>query len=80
MWLVRNTDLLEPIRIVAKDIKIPVGVVQMDRRRLNPRFKDVSSFMLNARSAHYSRSQFPDEVRDKNGDFAAQKPAKWNTA
>ena len=40
---------------------------------------DVSSFMKNARPAHYSRSQFPDEVRDKNGDFAARKPTRWNT-
>ena len=77
--LSQDTDLLEPIRIVAQDIKIPVGVVQMDRRRSNPRFRDVSSFMKNARPAHYSRSQFPDEVRDKNGDFAARKPTRWNT-
>ena len=78
--LSQDTDLLEPIRIVSKDLKLPVGVVQLDNRNANHRFRRAATFMRNAREAHYKRSQFPDEVRDKNGDFLAQKPDRWNSA
>lgn len=41
--LSQDTDLLEPVRIVSKDIKKPVGVVQLDSKRSNPKFKKASS-------------------------------------
>lgn len=69
-----DSDLLEPIRIVSKELKKPVGV-------LNPH--EHPSRVLHAHATFFKKirlgvlkaSQFPDTLTDKHGAFC--KPDGW---
>jgi uncharacterized LabA/DUF88 family protein len=69
-----DSDLLEPIRIVKEELKIPVGLINPHQYPSKVLFK-VASFFKQIRSGVLSVSQFPDTLKDAVGDF--HKPPTW---
>lgn len=71
----KDTDLVEPIRIVTQELGKKVGTVCPDSD-LPPQLSRVSTFVRHVRAAHLAASQFPDPVIDASGGKIA-KPGTW---
>lgn len=71
----KDTDLVEPIRIVTQELGKKVGIVCPDTS-LPPQLSRVSTFVRHVRDAHLSASQFPNPVIDASGQ-AIVKPSAW---
>ena len=83
--LTNDTDLVEPIRIVTKEVGKPVCVVAPCRPGLTgrrstpvpaPSLKQVSSFVHYIDDSELRRSQFPDNI-NRIGKKPVSKPATW---
>lgn len=72
----QDTDLIEPIRIVSKELKIPVGLVWMDGKRPNPAMSAAASFTRHIVAADLAASQFPAPLIRSDGTKII-KPAEW---
>jgi hypothetical protein len=70
--LSNDTDLVEPIRIVAQEIGLPVGLI-CPVARPAAGLAGVASFIRHIRPQHLSASQFPDSVPGAS----VQRPAAW---
>jgi hypothetical protein len=72
-----DTDLVEPIRIVAQQLGKPVYLLTPPGRygAASPLVK-VATHQRHIRQAHLNASQFPDPLSDSNG-AAITKPAGW---
>ncbi len=68
-----DTDLAEPIRMVAVDLKKPVTVVCPGRWTMAPKLENVSTHQRHIRKAMLSASQLPNPIPGT----AIQKPATW---
>ena len=73
--LSQDTDLVEPVRIVAKELGLPVGIVWLDGKQPNRGLKDAASFVRHIKPAHLIAAQFPDPV--VVGGREIRKPASW---
>ena len=69
-----DSDLLEPMRIVNKELGLPVGLLNPHK---NPSFelRKHASFIKQVREGVLRISQFPTVLTDFNGTF--HKPASW---
>ncbi len=70
-----DTDLVEPIRIVTQEMKIPVGIVCPNRGRRPPAqsLVQVASFVRHLRVKHLRTSQLPDPIPETT----IRKPPTW---
>jgi hypothetical protein len=69
-----DSDLAEPVRIVAQEIGLPVGLLnphQFHSREL----RQYATFVKRIRQGDLASSQFPKTLQDGKGKFA--KPAGW---
>lgn len=71
----KDTDLVEPIRIVSKELKKPVGIICPDNS-LPPPLDAVVSFRRYIRNQHLKTAQFPDSIVLPDGTIIA-KPTSW---
>jgi uncharacterized LabA/DUF88 family protein len=71
----KDTDLVEPIRIVTQEIKKPVGILCPDGSLSQP-LKDVASFFRHIREKDLSASQFPPTLYSPKGRTIT-KPSSW---
>lgn len=69
-----DSDLVEPIRIVTKELNLPIIVVS-PFKSISGKLKSVASSVKKIRSGVLSVSQFPDTLKDTVGDF--NKPSNW---
>jgi hypothetical protein len=72
----QDTDLIEPIRIVAHELGLTVGVVWLDGGRPNRYLAAAASFVRHIRPADLAASQFPNPITLADGS-QLHKPAGW---
>jgi hypothetical protein len=72
--ITNDSDLAEPVRIVAREIGLPIGILnphQFHSREL----KQYATFIKRIRQGDLASSQFPNTLMDSKGAFA--KPVGW---
>lgn len=69
-----DSDLAEPVRIVAQELKLPVGILNPHQFH-SAQLKRLATFMKRIRQSDLIASQFPVVLTDGKGSFA--KPAGW---
>jgi hypothetical protein len=74
--LSQDTDLVEPIRIVSKELALPVGLVWLDGRRANGQLSKAASFVRHISKSDLAASQFANPLAKPNGE-AIIKPGTW---
>jgi hypothetical protein len=74
--LSQDTDLIEPIRIVSEELKLPVGLIWLDGGQPNKNLVAAASFVRHLRHADLAAAQFPDPVVRADGS-PIHKPAGW---
>jgi hypothetical protein len=72
----QDTDLSEPIRMVSRDLALPVGVVWLDGGRPNGALLAAASFVRHIQKADLAAAQFPDPVAAIDGG-RIPKPQGW---
>jgi hypothetical protein len=72
--MVRVWNLVEPLRIVRRDIGKPVGIVQL---RAKSAFAAESGFRIHPRRWHFEHSQLPLELPLPNGRIVRRSP-EWS--
>ncbi|MDY0276277.1 MAG: NYN domain-containing protein [Desulfomicrobium sp.] len=72
--ITKDTDLVEPIRIITQELGKKVGIICPDSA-LPPQLKKVSTFIKHIRIVHLAKSQFPDQIRVQNNTIS--KPSGW---
>ena len=70
-----DSDLVEPIRIVRKDLNLPVGVLNPILNYPSHELQKFASFVKPIRKGVLSVSQFPPQMQDTAGVF--YKPPTW---
>lgn len=73
--ITKDTDLVEPIRIVTQELGKKVGIICPDSN-LPPQLERVSTFKKHIRSTHLADSQFPDHIMI-NQSQTISKPSAW---
>ena len=73
--LSNDSDLVEPIQVVRKELKLPVGVLNPIPAHPSHELSKAATFMKPIRRGVLSASQFPDRMKDAKGDFF--KPRAW---
>jgi uncharacterized LabA/DUF88 family protein len=73
--LSNDSDLVEPIKIVRQELSLPVGVLNPIPAHPSHELQKHASFMKPIRKGVLSVSQFPERMKDVNGEF--HKPTKW---
>ena len=74
--LSQDTDLLEPMRLLSQEIKMPIGLVWLDNNQPGKNHRNVVSFIRHATPARLSSAQFPTRLMGKNGHII-EKPFNW---
>lgn len=75
--LSNDTDLAEPMRLVTKELKKPVGLFCPSRDgSAAPQLANLASFKRHIRETHLRGAQFPDPVLLADGRRIA-KPIDW---
>jgi len=74
--LSQDTDLIEPLRIVSRDLRKIVGLIWLDGRRPDRLLADASSFVRHVRPADLAAAQFPNPAVTADGTKIF-KPATW---
>jgi uncharacterized LabA/DUF88 family protein len=72
--ITNDSDLVEPVRIVRQDLKLPVGILNPHEHHsavLRPQV----NFMKRIRQSDVAACQFPPIMRDAKGQF--HKPTTW---
>lgn len=69
-----DSDLAEPVRIVAKDLGKPVGILNSRKHPTRVLLAN-ATFFKQVRAGVLAASQFPPQLTDANGTF--HKPASW---
>lgn len=70
-----DSDLLEPIKIVRKELGLPVGILNPHKNPTSRVLAQHASFVRQIRRGVLVASQFPDELTDAHGSF--HKPGGW---
>jgi hypothetical protein len=74
--LSQDTDLIEPIRIVSHELRLPVGLIWLDGGQPNKNLAAAASFVRHLRHADLAAAQFPDPVIRADGSVI-HKPVGW---
>ena len=69
-----DSDLAAPVRIVRDDLKLPVGVINPQKRPC-VELKKHATFYRHIRKGSLPKSQFPNRMKDEDGEFS--KPSRW---
>jgi len=72
--ITNDSDLAEPVRIVAQELKLPIGILnphQFHSREL----RQYATFIKRIRQGELASSQFPPTLTDRKGTFS--KPIGW---
>lgn len=69
-----DSDLLAPVKVVMDELKLPVGVLNPQRRPCRV-LQSQATFYKHIRQGVLAASQFPSTMEDANGPFT--KPATW---
>jgi uncharacterized LabA/DUF88 family protein len=72
--ITNDSDLAEPVRIVAEELKIPVGILNPHQHH-SKELQRYATFVKRIRQGHLVASQFPATLRDAKGEFS--KPEGW---
>jgi hypothetical protein len=74
-----DSDLVEPIKIVKEELKLPVGVINPspDKKRRSSKLFQIATFKKRIRKNALEVCQFPMVMKDVNGAFT--KPVEWFT-
>ena len=72
--ITNDSDLAEPVRIVAEELKILVGILNPHQHH-SKELQRYANFVKRIRQGHLVASQFPATLRDAKGEFS--KPAGW---
>ena len=70
-----DSDLVEPVKIVRNELKLPVGVLNPFVKSPSFDLRKYATFVKPIRSGVLSASQFPSTLKDSNGTF--YKPPTW---
>jgi uncharacterized LabA/DUF88 family protein len=72
-----DSDLVEPIRLVIRDLQLPVGVYNPQAKAKHPsvQLEKTATFFKNIRPRHLEESQLPDQLSDSKGIIT--KPVSW---
>ena len=70
-----DSDLVEPVRIVTKELNLPIVVVSPFKKN-TIELKKIASFVKQIREGVLKISQFPATLKDSTGEFT--KPESWN--
>jgi uncharacterized LabA/DUF88 family protein len=73
--LSNDSDLVEPVKIVRNELKLPVGVLNPRPASPSHELRKFATFIKPIRSGVLAASQFPRTLADANGAF--YKPRKW---
>jgi NYN domain len=73
-----DSDLVEPIRMVQEEFKLPVGVLNPHRDNISFALQRVAKFYKPIRQGPLRGSQFPPTLKDSRGTI--HQPAKWKRA
>jgi uncharacterized LabA/DUF88 family protein len=69
-----DSDLAEPVRIVTKELGMPVGILNPHEHH-SVTLKPLATFVKRIRQSHLIASQFPPALVDRRGSFS--KPNSW---
>lgn len=69
-----DSDLVTPIRIVRRELQLPVGILNPHRKPAYA-LKKTATFIKPIRKGALASSQFPDKLSDSQGSF--HKPSIW---
>jgi uncharacterized LabA/DUF88 family protein len=69
-----DSDLAEPVRIVTKELGMPVGILNPHEHH-SVTLKPLATFVKRIRQSHLIASQFPSALTDRKGSFS--KPTSW---
>ena len=70
-----DSDLVEPVKIVRNELKLPVGVLNPIPDKPSHELRKYATFVKPIRQGVLSASQFPSTLKDANGTF--YKPPSW---
>jgi uncharacterized LabA/DUF88 family protein len=73
--ITNDSDLLEPIRIVRRELKLEVGILNPHNHTPSRVLLQHASFVKQIRAGALRASQFPDELTDSKG--LIRKPNAW---
>lgn len=71
-----DSDLLAPVQVVMNELKLPVGVLNPQKRPCRV-LQRQATFYKHIRAGVLAESQFPPTLTDANGPFS--KPPSWGT-
>ena len=72
--LTNDSDLAEAVRIVTKELGMPVGILNPHQYH-SATLKSLATFVKRVRQSHLIASQFPPTLTDHKGTFS--KPSSW---
>lgn len=72
----QDTDLCEPIRMVAQDLRKTIGLVWLDGQQPNGRLARLAAFVRHITPSRLAAAQFPNPVMGRNGHHI-HKPGTW---
>ena len=72
--ITNDSDLAEPVRIVAEDLKLPIGILNPHQFH-SKELRQYATFIKRIRQGDLASSQFPRTLTDRKGMFA--KPTGW---
>ena len=75
MLISNDSDLVEPVKIVRSELKIPVGVLNPIPDKPSHELRKYATFVKPIRKGVLSASQFPPVLNDSVGTF--YKPSSW---
>lgn len=70
-----DSDLLLPIRFVTEMLGKPVGLLNPQRHPTSAALAPYAHFIKHIRAGVLAKSQFPETLSDRNGEFS--KPDRW---
>ncbi len=73
--LSNDSDLVEPIKIVRRDLGLTVGVLNPHPKHPSRALKKFASFVKPIRKGALRSCQFPEQMRDEKGVF--RRPLRW---
>ena len=73
-----DSDLLEPIRPVRRELSLPVGIRNPHEQAPGQALLGEASFVKQIRHGVLGASQFPEVMQDSKGKF--HKPGAWHQA
>ncbi|HEU4453839.1 MAG TPA: hypothetical protein VFR81_12310 [Longimicrobium sp.] len=74
MLVTKDSDLVEPVRLVRQELGLAVGILNPHRHPSRALLR-YCSFMKQIRAGVLASSQFPHTLTDSIGTFS--KPASW---